>query len=246
VANYSLQTSRIPFNVPVGMLRAPGDNSPVFVNQSFLDELAHAAGRDPIDFQLEMLNSPLPGEGIGKPGPQVPDFLTTRMIRIIDKVRDMSGWAQRKKLPRGTGMGFACAWSHSGYVAQVHRVSLHKGVIVPEKVWVAVDIGRHVVNPLNAENQVQGSILDALSAASGQRVTFDKGRTAQSNFHDYPLLRNINIPAIEVEFIRTDFSPTGLGEPAYTPTQPAYCNAIFAATGKRLRSLPVAEAFKNA
>ncbi len=246
VANYSLQTSRIPFNVPVGMLRAPADNSHVFVNQSFLDELAHAAGRDPIDFQLTMLKNPLPGEGVGKPGPQAPDFLAARMIRIIEQVRDMSGWAQHKKLPSGTGMGFACAWSHSGYVAQVHRVKVTGGTIIPEKVWVAVDIGRHIVNPLNAENQVQGSVIDALSAASGQQVTFDKGRTAQSNFHEYTLLRNINIPSIEVVFIRTEFSPTGLGEPAYPSTLPAYCNAIFAATGKRLRTLPVAVAFKSA
>jgi isoquinoline 1-oxidoreductase beta subunit len=246
VANYSLQTSRIPFNVPVGMLRAPADNSHVFVNQSFLDELAHAASRDSIEFQIEMLKNPLPGEGLGKPGQQAPDFLTTRMIHIIERVRDMSGWALRKKLPKGTGLGFACAWSHSGYVAQVHRVSVRKGEIVPEKVWIAVDIGRHIVNPLNAEHQVQGSIVDALSAAHGQQITFDKGRTAQSNFHDYTLLRNSNIPAIEIAFIKTEFSPTGLGEPAYPSTLPAYCNAIFAATGKRLRSLPVVEVFKLA
>jgi len=245
VANYSLQTSRIPFNVPVGMLRAPGDNANVFVNQCFLDELAHAARRDPIEFQLEMLHNPLPGEGAGTPGREAPGFLTTRMINVINRVRELSGWAQRSTLPRASGLGFACSWSHNGYVAQIHRVRVTGSTIIPEKVWVAVDIGRHIINPLNAENQVQGSIVDGISAATGQLITFSNGRTVQSNFQNYPLLRNRNVPAIELVFIRTEFSPTGLGEPAYTPTAPAYCNAIFAATGRRVRSLPVTEAFKR-
>ncbi len=250
VANYSLKASHISFNVPVGMLRAPADNSPIYVFQSFLDELAHAGNRDSIELQLELLMNPLPGEGVLKPGQAAADtFVSARMIPIIERVREMSGWSQRKKLPKGTGLGFACAWSHRGYVAQVHRVSVRRdGTIIPEKVWVAVDIGKHVVNPINAENQVQGSIIDALSATTGQEITIDKGRVTQSNFHEYPLLRNLssNVPSIEVAFIKSDFQPTGLGEPAYPSTAPAYCNAIFAATGKRVRSLPVVSALKKA
>lgn len=245
VANYSFRTSRIPFNVPVGPLRAPGDNAHAFAYQSFLDELAHAARRDPIEFQLKLLKNPMPGQRLGKNGPV--DFNPGRMIGVIERVRDISGWANRGRLSRGTGMGFACFWSHRGYVAQIHQVNVGRdGSITPKEVWVAVDIGRHIVNPLNAENQVQGSIVDAISAAQAQRITFDKGRVVQSNFNDYILLRNKGIPSIEVVFVRTDHDPTGLGEPAHPSALPAYCNAIFAASGKRLRSLPISSAWDAA
>jgi isoquinoline 1-oxidoreductase beta subunit len=102
-----------------------------------------------------------------------------------------------------------------------------------------VDIGRHIINPGNAENQVQGAILDGISVAQGQQVTFENGRTVQANFDTYPLLRNQNIPTIDVAFLKTDFPPTGLGEPAHPSAPPAFCNAIFAACGRRVRSLPV-------
>ncbi|HMK86403.1 MAG TPA: molybdopterin cofactor-binding domain-containing protein [Steroidobacteraceae bacterium] len=244
VANYALETSRISFNVPVGPLRAPGDNADAWVFQSFLDEIAHAAGRDPIEFQLELLASPLSGEGTGRGGNAFgPGLIAARMIKVIERVRDMSDWKGRDRLPKGTGMGFAAYWSHLGYVAQVHRVSMHgDGTISPERIWVAVDVGRHIVNPTNAENQVQGSILDGISAALGQEITFERGRVVQSNYHDYTLLRNRKIPLMHIEFIRTDYSPTGLGEPAYPSTLPAFCNAIYAATGQRVRKLPISAA----
>ena len=104
---------------------------------------------------------------------------------------------------------------------------------------VAVDVGRHVINPINAEAQIQGSVLDALSVAQGQRITLERGRVVQSNFHDYPLMRNTRIPQIEIVFVRTDFAPTGLGEPALPPALPAFCNAIHAASGRRIRTLPL-------
>jgi isoquinoline 1-oxidoreductase beta subunit len=114
------------------------------------------------------------------------------------------------------------------------------------KVWAVLDIGRHIVNPLNAENQVQGAILDGISAAQGQQITLEKGRVVQSNFNNYSLLRNSRIPAIEVVFVKSDFSPTGLGEPALPSALPAFCNAIFAASGKRVRKLPVNTALAKA
>jgi len=247
VSNYSLKTSRVPFNIPVAPLRAPGDNAYAFVFQSFLDELALAAGRDPIDFQIDLLKNPLPGEGEPKPNAREPAFAASRMIGVMERVRALSGWAQRGSLPKGVGKGFACYWSHLGYVAQVHQVTREQdGTVTPNKVWVVVDIGRHIVNPVNAENQVQGAILDGLSAAQGQRITIEKGRVAQSNFGDYALLRNANIPAIEVTFLKSDNPPTGLGEPAHPSALPAYCNAIFAATGTRVRTLPVNEALAGA
>jgi isoquinoline 1-oxidoreductase beta subunit len=244
VANFGLKTSKISFNIPTGPLRAPGDNAHAYVYQSFLDELAHAAGRDPIEFQIDLLQSPLPGEGEGKGGSAFsPGFLAGRMVTVLETVREMSGWKHRATLPAGTGMGLGCFYSHLGYVAQVHQVHVDaQGVITPQHVWVAVDIGRHIINPANAENQVQGSILDGISASLDQQITLEKGRVVQSNFHNYRLLRNNKIPTITTVFVRTDYAPTGLGEPAHPSSLPAFCNAIFAASGKRVRKLPLSSA----
>jgi isoquinoline 1-oxidoreductase beta subunit len=241
VPNYALKSSKIAFNMPIGPLRAPGDNAHAYVFQCFLDEVAHAANKDPLEFQIELLNSPLPGEGEGKGGnPFGPGFIAARMITVLERVRDMSGWKYRATLPAGSGMGLGCYWSHLGYVAQVHQVSVDpQGVITPQHVWVAVDVGRHVINPTNAEHQVQGSILDGISAALSQQITLEKGRVVQSNFHNYPLLRNGKIPTIQVLFVKTDHPPTGLGEPAHPSSLPAFCNAIYAASGKRVRKLPL-------
>jgi isoquinoline 1-oxidoreductase beta subunit len=241
VPNFALKSSKIAFNMPTGPLRAPGDNAHAFVYQSFLDELAHAAGKDPIEFQIQLLNSALAGEGEGKGGNAFsPGFLAKRMITVLETVREMSGWKYRASLPSGTGSGMGCFYSHLGYVAQIHQVHVDAhGVITPQHVWVAVDIGRHIINPANAENQVQGSILDGISAALDQQITIDKGRVVQSNFHNYPVLRNGKIPTITTVFVKTDYAPTGLGEPAHPSSLPAFCNAIYAACGRRARKLPL-------
>ena len=221
VPNYALRALRIPFNIPVGMLRAPGDNAHAFVYQSFLDELAHVAGRDPIEFQIELLKNPIESSFPVHKQPFATNSMPERMVAVMERARDMSGWTRRAQLPTGTALGFGCFYSHSGYVAQVHRVRVERDKsIVPEQVWVALDIGRHVVNPINAENQVQGSILDGLSTALYQRITIERGRVVQGNFNDYPLLRNVNIPSIDIAFIKTDFNPTGLGEPALASSYP--------------------------
>jgi len=242
VPNFALRASRVPFNIPTGPLRAPGDNAYAFVFQSFLDEVAHAAGVDPIDFNLSVLRSPLPGEGDGSKGGNgsLPGFYASRMIAVIERVRQISGWDRRAQLPSGTGMGFAWYWSHLGYVAQVHQHKVEAGGrFVPGKIWAVVDVGKHIVNPSNAMQQVQGGILDGYSHAMFQQITFDQGRTVQSNFHDYRLLRNHALPEVEVTFLKTDYPTTGLGEPALPSTLPALCNTLFAITGKRIRKLPV-------
>jgi isoquinoline 1-oxidoreductase subunit beta len=241
IKNYALRTSRIPFNVPVGPLRAPGDNAHAWVFQSFLDEVAHATARDPIDFQLGLLRDPNPGEGDGKPpGRFGPGFMAARMIAVIERVRENSNWKSRHNLPAHTGMGFACYWSHVGYVAQIHQVAVTTdGTVTPQQIWVAVDVGKHIVNPTNAEHQIIGSIVDGMSAAFGQKITFENGRVQQSNYDNYDLLRNRKIPPMHIDFIKTDFPPTGLGEPAYPSALPALCNAIFAASGRRVRKLPL-------
>lgn len=194
-----------------------------------------------MDFQLELLHNPLPGEGNGKSFiPFGPGFYPAPMIAVIEKVREMSGWLEAKaERSKHSGMGFACYWSHLGYAAQVHRVAVDEaGIVTPERVWVALDIGKHVINPINAQNQIRGSILDGTSAAAAQQITFDAGCTVQSNFHNYLIPRNRRIPHIEHQFVKSEYAPTGLGEPAYPSALPAFCNAMFAASGKRVRNLP--------
>jgi isoquinoline 1-oxidoreductase beta subunit len=231
IPNYRLDASVMPLGVPTGFLRAPTSNGVAFVVQSFLDELAHAAGRDPIEFRLDLLAAAPEGEGVNP----------ARMRAVLELVRDKSGWASRKR-ERGKGMGAAFHYSHRGHFAEVVQVSVSRqGALTIEKVWVAGDIGSHVINPSNAENQVQGSVLDGIAEALGQEITIEKGRAVQSNFHDFPLLRLTQAVPVEVHWSRPDFPPTGLGEPALPPVIPALCNAIYEATGKRIRSLPLAK-----
>ncbi|MCI3131757.1 xanthine dehydrogenase family protein molybdopterin-binding subunit [Phenylobacterium aquaticum] len=233
VPNYRYDLSLVPSGVPTGPLRAPGSNALAFVMQSFIDELAHAAGQDPIDFQLKLLGD----QGlVGTLGKDAYD--AGRMRGVLKRVRETSGWG--KTLPKGQGMGVACYFSHLGYFAEVVAASVAAdGSVKVDKVWVVADVGRQIVNPSGAMNQVQGAVLDGLSAALGQAVTIEAGRAVQSNFDSYPLLRMADAPPVAVEFLITDHPPTGLGEPALPPVLPALTNAIFAATGKRIRRLPI-------
>jgi isoquinoline 1-oxidoreductase beta subunit len=242
VANMEFAASFIPTGVPTGPLRAPESNGLAFAFQSFLDELAHAAGRDPLQFRLDLLGAPrILDSTDDRYGPQ-PDFDTGRMRGVLELVREKSGWDARRQLPSGTGMGTAFYYSHMGYFAEVVQATVSAdGALKVDKVWIAADVGSQIINPTGALNQVQGAALDGIGQALAQ-INIENGRAVQSNFHDFALLRINQAPPVEVHFRRTDNPPTGLGEPALPPVIPALCNAIYAACGKRVRRLPIEQA----
>ena len=234
IPNFSLDVSTMPLGIPTGALRAPASNAISFVMQSFVDEMAHAAGQDPLQFRLDMLANPAPDAG-------KPAVDAQRMSAVLEKVREVSGWG-KAELPQGTGMGVAFHFSHRGYFAEVAQVTVSReGEVGVDKVWVAGDVGNLIINPSNAENQVQGSVLDGIAHALQSEITFAEGKTEQSNFHNFKLLRMKQAPPVEVHFVTSAGNPTGLGEPALPPVPPAITNAIFAATGKRIRSLPLSK-----
>ena len=236
VPNYLLLNSSLQNQVPQGPWRAPGSNTYAWVICSFLDELAHAAGRDPVEFNLAVLGDK---ELVGEPGPHSRPYNAARMRRVVREAAERAGWG--RALPRGRGMGLGYYFSHQGYIAEVAEVTVsNAGALRVDRVVAAVDVGSQIVNLSGAENQVQGSIIDGLNAAWRQELGIRAGRVVQSNFHEYPMLRIPDAPRqIEIHFVKTDFPPTGLGEPALPPLAPAVCNAIFAATGTRVRQLPI-------
>jgi len=233
VPHLEFAASLMPLSVPTGPLRAPAVNALVWVEQSFIDELAHAAGKDALAFQIDLLGKAevLPD---GERG-----FDTGRARGVLEKVREISGWGARK-VPARTGLGVAWSYCHLGYAAEVVEAAVDRdGQIKINKVWAAVDVGSHIINPGAAENQAQGGIIDGLAHALSQKITIHNGRVLESNFDGFSPLTMMQAPPVEVHFVTTDHEPTGLGEPPLPPVIPALTNAIFAATGRRVRKLPI-------
>lgn len=233
LANYRIDSHGLSSNIQTGPWRAPTHNAIGFAEQSFLDEIAHALKKDPIAFRLELLEKANTNP-VGKVSYNVEKFKS-----VIDLVSKMSNWGNNTP---GRFKGFSAYFSFSTYVAEVAEVSIQNGKPKVHKVWAAVNCGQ-VVNLSGAENQVQGAIVDGLGHAWFSEITFDKGAVQQKNFNTYKMLRMADAPpAVEVQFVATSDAPTGLGEPALPPIAAAICNAIFAATGKRIRKLPFGNA----
>jgi isoquinoline 1-oxidoreductase beta subunit len=241
--NFRVTQSLMPLKIPTGPYRAPGSNTAAWVVQSFMHEVAVASGRRHDEFLIEVFGQQQqaaappgggpPGGGGGGGGGGL------RADRATATIREVVRRANYGNPPAGRHHGLAFHFSHSGHFAEVAEVSVtaDKKVKV-HKVWVVGDIGGPIVSPSGAENQVQGCVVDAISQLS-QEATIEAGAIKETNFHQYQLARMPVTPEVDVHFLPTEFSPTGVGEPAYPPLAAAVCNAVFAATGQRIRTLPI-------
>lgn len=231
VPNLRYEYVHTPARIPLGQWRAVEHSSNVFVVASAIDELAHASATDPVDFLLRLVGD--------QQYVQVREdfrFDASRLARVIRKAAAESHWGS--PLRKGHGRGIAASYNQGAWVAEVAEVTVRDGALTIDRIVAAIDCGL-VINPRGAENQVQGGIIEGMSAALMGEITVKDGIVEQSNFHDYPMCRMHQVPNIDVYFIKSGDAPRGLGEPPLPPVAPAICNAIFAATGNRIRELPL-------
>lgn len=217
-ANKSVTHVTLDPGLPVGFWRSVGHSFSGFFKESFIDELAHASGQDPLAFRLRHCRD------------------NPRLARAIEAVATLSGWQQ--PLPDNRFRGIAAHSSFDSVVAQVAEVSINQTQISVHRVFCVIDCGL-VVNPDIVKAQMEGGIIFGISAALLGKITLKDGAVEQSNFHDYPVLRMVESPQIEVAIIDSEAAPTGVGEPGVPPIAAAIANAVFAASGQRLRSLPL-------
>jgi CO/xanthine dehydrogenase Mo-binding subunit len=230
VGNYSIEYVLTETPVPLGWMRSVYALQAGFALESFIDELAVAAGKDPLQYRLHLLAK----------DQDLQYFTTTshtaRMRGVLQLAADKAGWD--KPLPAGHFRGIACFGSFASYMAEVVEITIEKDQPRVHRVVAVVDCGQ-VVNPSILEQQIQGGIVYGLSNALRAKITIDKGRVVQGNFDDYAPVRMDETPVVEVYAVPSTEAPTGIGEPSVPPLAPALCNAIYAATKKRIRALPI-------
>lgn len=241
-----VETGRVPAQLRIGWMRSVANIYHCFASQSFMAELADAAGRDHRDFLLEaigpdrLIDFAAEGSKFANYGADTDayPFDTARLKHVLRRATDLAGWG--RAMPEGSGLGLAVHRSFLSYVATVVEVTVSEGgeLAIP-KAWVVVDAGT-VVNRDSVRNQMEGGSVFGLSAALDAAITVDKGAVQQSNYDDYQVARMPRSPAaIDVEVVDSEAPPAGVGEPGTPPFAPALCNAIFAATGRRIRELPI-------
>jgi isoquinoline 1-oxidoreductase beta subunit len=231
VPNYQVEYTQVPGILPRGAWRSTVNSQNPFVTHSFFDELAALAGRDPLEWRLQLLrNSPRPSTGGEQP------YDGARMLRVVEEVGERSGWGAAKTGGRGHGVAFF--YGYGSYIAQVAEVSVRGGEIRVDRVVCVADCGQ-TINPDLVQAQIEGGISFGLSAALLQRISLRDGRVQERNFDDYPVLRLSQMPRIEGHLIQSRERPGGMGEPPLPPIAAAVANAVFDATGQRLRRLPL-------
>lgn len=230
IPNYLIEYVMTETPVPLGWMRSVYALQAGFALESFIDELAVAAGKDPLKYRLQLLAK----------DQDLPYFTTTwhtsRMRGVLQLAAVKAGWD--KPLPAGRHRGIACFGCFQTYAAEVVEISMENNQPRVQRVVAAVDCGQ-VVNPTILEQQIQGGVIYALANALRAKITIDKGRVVQGNFDDYAPLRMEETPAVEVYTVPSQEPPSGVGEPPVPPLAPALCNAIYAATKKRIRALPI-------
>jgi len=216
--------------VPLGWMRSVYALQAAFASEGFIDELAAAAGKDPLEYRLHMLGKDQNIQYFDT------TWRTARMRGVLQLAADKAGW--KNSLPAGRFRGIACFGCFSSYMAEVVEISMENNVPRVHRVVAAVDCGQ-VVNPSILEQQIQGGIVYGLTNALRAKITIEKGRVVQGNFDDYVPLRMDETPVVEVFAVQNTEAPSGIGEPSVPPLAPALCSAIYAATKKRIRALPI-------